>query len=209
MTFQVNLDSVRDILGPEAFKVDPLSFLGHSEAKLIRVNSEGDKGNLLGDRVSLVGDRDTIQEALEEVERVITSPKIVLNFSIFPGFPLKNNFGGNGNGVLVGPGGPTGIIGRPYRGYPGQGQAYPGQFGGFQGSHGAGAYPGGYPGAGGFGFGPQAGYSGFEGQHNGIGGQFGRPFGQQGGFVGGFPGPLFDPAVTKNAQLNKVEKSAR
>ncbi|CRK91729.1 CLUMA_CG005364, isoform A [Clunio marinus] len=131
------------------------------------------------------------------------------------------------NGILVGPGGPTGIVGRPY------GKRYPPYYGG------------GYPG-GGIGYGSHGGL-GFEGHHNGIGGpgiggQFGghqQPFpggphghgGQFGGqqpfiqgpgqgypgqFGGGpyspnfggpipFPGQFFD----STSQTKKVEKSAK
>lgn len=106
------------------------------------------------------------------------------------GYPTNNI----ANGILVGPGGPTGIIGRPY----------------------GNRYGGGFPG----GFGQHA----FEGQHNALGSPFGggfsgSPYGSGFGgpqfgigalnpqFQGGFPGQLFDPN-TKNLQVNKIEKSA-
>ncbi|XP_062715207.1 spidroin-2-like [Aedes albopictus] len=88
------------------------------------------------------------------------------------GFPQQGGFGGagygGGNGILVGPEGPTGIIGRPYKGYPG----------GFSGAGGYGPYPG-YGNQGGFGrpgggYYPQGGHypgGGFYG--GGQGGQFG------------------------------------
>lgn len=102
------------------------------------------------------------------------------------GFPGAEHGHGNhpANGILVGPGGPTGIIGRPY------GQRYP--------QHGFG----------GFGYDPQANF-GFEGQHNGLGPYQGSPYGNQFGGAGGFQGPLFDPANTKNLQVKKIEKSAK
>lgn len=102
------------------------------------------------------------------------------------GYPTNNI----ANGILVGPGGPTGIIGRPY------GNRYGGGF--------SGSFSGG--------FGQQA----FEGQHNALGSPYGAGFGGSpygGGalnpqFQGGFPGPLFDPN-TKNLQVKKIEKSAK
>lgn len=78
--------------------------------------------------------------------------------------------------MLVGPGGPTGILGRPRNPY----------------------YPGGYPGGVGYPHfgGPQ--YGGFEGQHNGLGGGFGGgsfnpAFSGGGGGGGGGFGPHIDP----------------
>jgi hypothetical protein len=128
------------------------------------------------------------------------------------GYPQQNNLA---NGLLVGPGGPTGIIGRPgfspYQG--GAGGGYPG--GGF-------SHPG-YP--------PRQPF-GFEGQHNGIGGgQFNPAFaGGGGGFgqginpyggglggginpynqqFGGNPyGPYYD-SQGKNSAVKKIEKSAK
>ncbi|XP_058828141.1 uncharacterized protein LOC131688029 isoform X2 [Topomyia yanbarensis] len=77
------------------------------------------------------------------------------------------NFGG-ANGILVGPEGPTGIIGRPNKGYGG----YPG---------------GGYPTGG---FGPYGNnFGGGFGNHGGFGNQGG--FGRPGGYypqAGGYPG---------------------
>ncbi|XP_016993215.3 eggshell protein 1 [Drosophila takahashii] len=74
-------------------------------------------------------------------------------FNPYGGQPNAGQFGGGigggygGNpGVLVGPGGPTGIIGRPQL-FPSPYQ--PGYGGGFSGAqNGIGGYPGGYPGAG-------------------------------------------------------------
>lgn len=97
---------------------------------------------------------------------------------------------------MVGPGGPTGIIGRPR--FPHQG------FGNFQGS-----YPGQQ-----FGFGQQQ--FGFDGQHNGLG-----PYNQIGPqYPGAFPGGAFNPqfsggpyqgpqfdSTNKNSAVKKIEKS--
>lgn len=105
------------------------------------------------------------------------------------GYPGTNSIA---NGILVGPGGPTGIIGRPYGGLNNFNQQ-----GGF----------GNYPGVG-FSLGPQGGH-GFDGQHNGIGPQFGgSPYSPQFGGPGqGFPGPLFEPANNKDLQVKKDIKS--
>ena len=139
------------------------------------------------------------------------------------GYPQQNNLA---NGLLVGPGGPTGIIGRP----------------GFSPYQGAGGYPGGgysqHPGSGysqhpGSGYSQHPGYPprqpfGFEGQHNSLGGgQFNPAFGGgPGGFgqginpyggsinpynqqFGGNPyGPYYD-SQGKNSAVKKVEKSAK
>ncbi|XP_030375547.1 collagen alpha-5(IV) chain [Scaptodrosophila lebanonensis] len=89
---------------------------------------------------------------------------------------------GGSPGILVGPGGPTGIIGRPQQQqFPGQGVYQPG-FGGFNGAqNGIGGYPGvyggnvgfngigGLPGAGFSGTQPQTGFAGFPGQQSGLG----------------------------------------
>lgn len=119
------------------------------------------------------------------------------------GYPQHNNLA---NGLLVGPGGPTGIIGRP---------RYPHFQGGYPGG------PGGYPHFGG-GY-PQQPY-GFEGQHNGLGnglfnpalgGGYGGidPYNQQYPFnpqFGGGPyGPQYDTQGKNSAVKNKVEKSAK
>ena len=120
------------------------------------------------------------------------------------GFPPTNHIS---NGILVGPGGPTGVIGRPYGGsFGGYGNQYPQQFGG-------------HPGAG-YGNGP--GFGGFDGLNNGIGGgpygwggspyggnnQFdGSPYNQFRG-QGGFQRPLFDSAQ-QNSPVKKIEKSAK
>lgn len=87
---------------------------------------------------------------------------------------------GNGNGILVGPGGPTGVIGRPQPAYPGgyNGQpgvglpAQPGIFGGGNALGAGGQF--GQPGAG-----------GYAGAEAGINPVFGGQFGGVGQFAGG------------------------
>lgn len=119
--------------------------------------------------------------------------------------PVKGN---PANGILVGPGGPTGIIGRPPHlrpgvgypggnypggypggiggGYPGGGGGYPGYPGG-AGYPGQGGYPGGYPGQGGYPGGyPGGGYPG-QGGHGGFGAGGYPGGGLYGGGVGGLP----------------------
>lgn len=128
-------------------------------------------------------------------------------------FPGLGGFGGGSPGVLVGPGGPTGIIGRPpvypnvYQpgfggaqnglgagSYPGgfgnagAGASYPGIGAGGQGYPGIGAGGAGYPGigAGGAGYpGIGAGGQGYPGVGSGFQGQLG---GQPGGGLGQYPG---------------------
>lgn len=134
------------------------------------------------------------------------------------GYPQHNNLA---NGLLVGPGGPTGIIGRPgfspYQGGGYPGGSYPG--GGYLGGGGGLTHPG-YP--------PRQPF-GFEGQHNSLGGgQFNPAFaGGAGGFGGGINpysgginpynqqqfggnpyGPYYD-SQGKNSAVKKVEKSAK
>ncbi|CAH1729686.1 unnamed protein product [Chironomus riparius] len=135
------------------------------------------------------------------------------------GYPQQNNLA---NGLLVGPGGPTGIIGRP--GFsPYQGGGYPGVGGGYPQQGGYSGHPG-YP--------PRQPF-GFEGQHNSLGaqhngfggGQFNPAFAGSGGFGGGNPyggginpynqqfgsspyGPYYD-SQGKNSAVKKVEKSAK
>lgn len=124
------------------------------------------------------------------------------------------------NGLLVGPGGPTGVLGRPYGRFP-----YAGGAGGF----------GGYPNQqfGGGGHFPGQQFGNFEGQHNGIGfnpafaggaGNFNPAFGGGAGFGGPFnqqfgpaqfPGaglgqgqrPFYDSTNQNSAIKNKIEKS--
>lgn len=93
----------------------------------------------------------------------------------------------------MGPGGPTGIIGR----YPNG--RYPYYLQGLGGLGGGGA---GYPPY----YGQQP-HFGFEGQHNGLNPY--SPYNQQ--FGGGFPfgGPQFDSTSKNSAVKNKVEKSAK
>lgn len=118
------------------------------------------------------------------------------------------------NGILVGPGGPTGIIGRPPFGggyYGGQGN-YPGA--GFGGGFPGAGFGGGFPGAG-FGGGFPGGV-GFDGHNNGIGGS---PYGgkpgispynpQFGNGYGPFQRPFLDSTSNNNSQDKKVEKSAK
>ncbi|XP_035912713.1 keratin, type II cytoskeletal 2 epidermal [Anopheles stephensi] len=133
-------------------------------------------------------------------------------------YPGQPHFGGGygglghgtgGNGILVGPGGPTGIIGRPYNRFP-----YGGGGGG-----GPGFYPGGnvhHPyGGGGFGNPTFNGHPGGFFSPGGYpsGGYFPQPFGAGalgpkpfGVFPGGSPfGPQFDQ--TRQA-TKKVEKKS-
>ena len=109
------------------------------------------------------------------------------------GYPQQNHHN-PANGILVGPGGPTGVFGRP---------RYPQHFGG-----GGFGYPQQFPG--------YPNQFGFDGQHNNIGinpynqGVFGSPYNQQfaggnGQFYGG--GPLFD-TQSKNSAVKNIEKSA-
>lgn len=121
----------------------------------------------------------------------------------------------------MGPGGPTGIFGRPFGRLPGfQGNQgfIGGNYGGFAGNH--------YPqqglnqfGAGGFPF-----QGGFDGGHNGINPQFGNgggggfnPYFQGNSFGGAYPSygyggqqPFYDSTSKNGAVGNKkkVEKSA-
>nr|XP_040225911.2 heterogeneous nuclear ribonucleoprotein A3-like [Anopheles coluzzii]XP_040225912.2 heterogeneous nuclear ribonucleoprotein A3-like [Anopheles coluzzii] len=126
----------------------------------------------------------------------------------YPGQPhLGGGYGGlghgsSGNGILVGPGGPTGIIGRPYNRFPyggagyypgGNGYPYGGGFGNptFNGHPGGFFSPGGYP------------SGGYFPQPFGVGGIGPRPFGS---FPGGSQfGPQFDQ--TRQAS-KKVEKKS-
>ncbi|KAL9705054.1 hypothetical protein quinque_008572 [Culex quinquefasciatus] len=112
------------------------------------------------------------------------------------GYPPQGGFGGGyggaANGILVGPQGPTGIIGRPYGGHNGGG--YPG------------GYPGGFGGVGGYPPYPAGGIGGYPGA--GIGGYFGGqgPYGpsQFGQFGGARPfGPQFDQAKQANKKVEK------
>ncbi|XP_052897179.1 uncharacterized protein LOC128304087 [Anopheles moucheti] len=127
-------------------------------------------------------------------------------------YPGQQHFGGGygglgqgagGNGILVGPGGPTGIIGRPYNRFPYGGHGYyPGgnvqhPYGGgfgnplFNGHPGGVFSPGGYP------------SGGYFPQPFGPGGIGPRPFGP---FPGGSQfGPQFDQ--TRQA-TKKVEKKS-
>nr|XP_014097152.2 glycine-rich cell wall structural protein 1 [Bactrocera oleae] len=87
---------------------------------------------------------------------------------------------GNGNGILVGPGGPTGVIGRPQSAYPGgyngqPGVGFPAQPGIFGGGNALGA-------GGQFG---QAGAGGYSGAEAGLNPGFGGQFGGVGQFAGG------------------------
>lgn len=181
-TFHPSSDSVNSTLEPAAFKVEQRnsqgSFREDLELKLIPF-----QGNFRADSYREVN--------LNRFEFCLI---ICLKFGSSAGLGGHGGFPGAqhghrshpANGILVGPGGPTGLIGRPY------GQGYPQQ------------------GFGGFGFDPKANF-GFEGQHNGLGqGPYqGSPYGNQFGGPGGFQGPLFDPANFKNLQAKKVEKSAK
>ncbi|XP_014097152.3 uncharacterized protein [Bactrocera oleae] len=87
---------------------------------------------------------------------------------------------GNGNGILVGPGGPTGVIGRPQSAYPGgyngqPGVGFPAQPGIFGGGNALGA-------GGQFG---QAGGGGYSGAEAGLNPGFAGQFGGVGQFAGG------------------------
>ncbi|XP_011179773.2 keratin, type I cytoskeletal 9 [Zeugodacus cucurbitae] len=90
---------------------------------------------------------------------------------------------GNGNGILVGPGGPTGVIGRPQPAYPGgyngqPGVGFPAQPGVFGGGNALGA-------GGQFG---QAGAGAYAGIDAGLTPGFGGQFGGVGQFAGGQAG---------------------
>ncbi|KAG5673411.1 hypothetical protein PVAND_003463 [Polypedilum vanderplanki] len=114
-------------------------------------------------------------------------------FGQYPGQQFPGNYYGGyqnpANGILVGPGGPTGIFGRPRYPHYGGSFGYPQQFGHF---------------------------GSFDGQHNNIGpynpaaaGGFANPYNQQfggGQFYGG--GPLYDSQSKNSALKNKIEKSA-
>jgi hypothetical protein len=143
-------------------------------------------------------------------------------------------FGNGGypqNGILVGPGGPTGMIGRPYgfgNGFNGISGGHGGQFHGaglgigggyggqFPGAGHGGGYGGQFPGAG---LGIGGGYGGqFPGAGIGIGGGFNGGFNNQGfGGIGGdgFPqgggGGLFHDSTNNNQNkqqnFKRVEKS--
>lgn len=116
----------------------------------------------------------------------------------------------------MGPGGPLGIIGRPYGlypgygGYPSGGLGYGGLGNNFEGQYnGIGQLIGGSPYGGHGGHGGFPGGQGvFPGVYSGGPGVFPGAFG---GFPGrpGFPGQLFDSTGSKNSQANKIEKSAK
>ncbi|CAD7002643.1 unnamed protein product [Ceratitis capitata] len=91
---------------------------------------------------------------------------------------------GNGNGILVGPGGPTGVIGRPPPQYP---SGFPAN--GFAGQPGVGfpAQPGIFGGGNALGNGGQFGQAG-TGGYSGAGAGLNPAFGGQFGGVGQFPG---------------------
>uniref|UniRef100_A0AAG5DJJ7 Uncharacterized protein n=1 Tax=Anopheles atroparvus TaxID=41427 RepID=A0AAG5DJJ7_ANOAO len=124
----------------------------------------------------------------------------------YPGQHIGGGYGGGlggygagGNGILVGPGGPTGIIGRPYPRFPYNGPGYhPGgtgyPYGGGFGNPAFGGQPGG--------FFPPGGYApgGFFQQQQPFGP---RPFGAFGG------GPQYGPQFDQSRQATKkVEKRA-
>ncbi|XP_017484231.1 PREDICTED: collagen alpha-2(IV) chain [Rhagoletis zephyria] len=105
----------------------------------------------------------------------------------YPGIGGIGNPVGSGNGILVGPGGPTGIIGRPQSQYPGgfpsngfigqPGVGYPTQPGVFGGGNAVGN---------GF-LGSESGLNpGFAGQFGGAGQYPGGQFGGSGQYPGGF-----------------------
>ncbi|XP_053957030.1 uncharacterized PE-PGRS family protein PE_PGRS24 [Anastrepha ludens] len=93
----------------------------------------------------------------------------------YPSFGGIGGPAGGGNGILVGPGGPTGIIGRPQPQYPG---AFPAN--GFIGQPGVGfpAQPGIFGGG-------NAGGSGYIGPETGLSPGFGGQFGGAGQFASG------------------------
>lgn len=169
--FLPNLATVNSTLEPEAFKVarrySQRSFQEDTALKLFPI-----QGNSRAD-------------TFRAVNLNCLKFFVIMCLKLFGSSAGLGGQGNPANGILVGPGGPTGIIGRPY-----YGQGYP--------QHGFG----------GFGYGPQANF-GFEGQHNGLGPFQGSPYGNQFGGPGGFQGPLFDKSNTKNLQVKKIEKSAK
>lgn len=149
-------------------------------------------------------ENDEIEDYVDADPTVTSSPNVgTRQFSpypnTFPGqpvnggqFPGQGGFGGGNPGVLVGPGGPTGIIGRQPYPYPNAYQPGIGGFGGAQNGLGLGGYPGLYGGTGlgGAGLGG-AGLGGAGSAYPGVGGNFGGFPGAQPGAglgLGQFPG---------------------
>lgn len=93
------------------------------------------------------------------------------NLNGFGSFPPIAGFPGNNpNGILVGPGGPTGIIGRPQTQYPAGGvpSAFPAVQGGFPGYSVTHNFPGASVGG-------NSGFPGYNGLNNGFGQYPGQP----------------------------------
>ncbi|XP_060655152.1 spidroin-1 [Drosophila nasuta] len=107
-------------------------------------------------------ENDEIEDYVDAEPNVSSSPTVGTrqfnpygNPSAYPGQPTAGGqfanpggFAGGSPGVLVGPGGPTGVIGRQPYPYPGVYQPGLGGFGGAQNGLGFGSYPGVYGGAG-------------------------------------------------------------